>query len=120
MSSQPLSAPRTVLSAISRVMVSSHEPARNIHDSKPISNWRLDRSSNLNENGLNDRYIELNNILREQEHRGRLSNLVSECLFLDQTTNNKHQGTTNMKWANATQKSLAGKIGNILKYIYYV
>ena len=82
---------------------------------EPSSNWRLDRSTNYNINGLNDRYIELNNILREQEERVALNNLVSECLFLDQATGNKQQRTKNTKWADATEQSLASRIGNQLK-----
>ena len=96
-------------------MVSNHIPERDIYDPNSVSNWRLDRSSNFNVNGLNERYIELNNILKDQEERVRLNNLVSECLFFDQATNNKHQDATDMKWANATQKSLASRIGKSFK-----
>ena len=103
------------MSAISRVLVSNEQSENDREHIEPSSNWRLDRSANFNINGLNDRYIELNNILREKEERVALNNLVSECLFLDQAAGNKQQRTNDMKWADATQQSLASRIGNPLK-----
>ena len=92
-------------------MVSNNLSEINPNDMEPESNWRLNRSSNYNSNGLNDRYVELNNILQEQEERLRLNNLVSECLFLDQANGDKQQRSMSMKWADTTQQSLASKIG---------
>ena len=97
------------------MFVSNELSENDRNDIEPSSNWRLDRSTNYNINGLNDRYIELNNILREQEERVALNNLVSECLFLDQAAGHKEQRTKNMKWADTTQQSLASRIGNTLK-----
>ena len=92
-------------------MVSNNLSERNPNDIEPESNWRLNRSSNYNLNGLNDRYVELNNILQEKEERIRLNNLVSECLFLDQATGDNLQRSMSMKWADTTQQSLASRIG---------
>ena len=87
---------------------------------EPESNWRLNRSSNYSLNMVNDRYVELNNILQEQEERLRLNNLVSECLYLDQPPGGKQQKSMSMKWADTTQQSLANRIGKLKKLLILI
>ena len=119
----PPTAPRTLLSAISRVMVLNDIRGRNRNDTENnIQNNFSFGTSHNNDNILNmdssvyesSGYIPLNNILRESERNIPMNNLVTECLFLDNVPRKNRQQSLTSNWALKVQNPTCIKIGNLL------
>ena len=113
------SAPRTLLSAISTVMViNSNDFQRgSMSQSEYISD--PDRStnyhpSNIHVDYLEKNYVEINDIItREDNECVPMNTLVSECLFLDHAARRNEKEALKKRWAIATQNSTQHRtIGN--------
>ena len=106
--------PRTLISAISRVMVVNglQEEDTEANDSTSnIHRTLIHDASNLNSQKMKSGYVELSNILRERDDCMPMNKLVSECLFLDHVTKNNRNPSLNSKWANASKKPTYIDIG---------
>ena len=112
------SAPRTLLSAISTVMVinGSDLQSGSMGQSEYISN--SDRStnyrpSNNNADYFNRNYVEINDIVSREDDDVPMNRLVSECLFLDHAARRNEKEALKKRWAIATQNSTQQRnIGN--------
>ena len=113
------SAPRTLLSAVSTVMViNGNEFQDNSMDqSEYISNGNRStnyRTSNHNADYFNQNYVEINDIIsREDNECVPMNTLVNECLFLDHAARRNEKESLKKRWAIATQNSTQHRnIGN--------
>ena len=113
------SAPRTLLSAISTVMVINGNDFQSgsMGQSEYISN--ANRSTNYhpsknNADYFNENYVEINDIIsREDNECVPMNTLVSECLFLDHAARRNEKEALKKRWAIATQNSTHHRtIGN--------
>ena len=113
------SAPRTLLSAVSTVMVINGNDfqGNSMDQSEYISN--ADRSTNYrpsynNADYFDKNYVEINDIIsREDNECVPMNTLVSECLFLDHAARRDEKEALKKRWAIATQNSTHHRtIGN--------
>ena len=96
------------------VVNSVHE--ENVDNAEQIFNNKrkgAQHSPNINSNNINCGYVQLSEILRNNDDSLPINKLVSECLFLDKMTKKDPDQTSISKWATASQKAPANKIGNI-------
>ena len=113
------SAPRTLLSAISTVMVINGNDFQSgsMSQSEYISNANRStnyRPSNNNADYFNKKYVEINDIISREDYECvPMNTLVSECLFLDHAARRNEKEALKKRWAIATQNSTQHRtIGN--------
>ena len=113
------SAPRTLLSAISTVMVINGNDFQvgSMGQSEYISNANRStnyRTSNHNADYFDQNYVEINDIIsREDNECVPMNTLVNECLFLDHAARRNQKEALKKRWAIATQNSTQHRdIGN--------
>lgn len=112
----PPPVPRTLLSAILKVMEVNSIQEENVRDAENIFNIKgtgIYHSSNVNSKNINSGYVQFNEIMREDDESLPINKFVSECLFLDQMTKKDQDQSSISKWAKASQKATDNKIGNI-------
>ena len=95
-------APRTPVSAILKVRVvnnSNNDEAENVFNIEETEDRHHSLTSNIDRG-----YVQINEILQEDNECFPMKKLVSECLFLEQRTTEGQDKTSTSKWANASQK----------------